>query len=33
MRNTLEKINIRLGDMEDHMSDLEDKIMKITQSE
>lgn len=32
VKNTLEGINSRLGDKE-QISDLEDKIMKITQSE
>ena len=33
MKNTLEKINSRLDDTEECISDLEDKIVQITQSE
>ena len=33
MKNTLEGMNSRLGDMEEHISDLEDRIMNITQIE
>ena len=33
MKNTLEEINSRLGDKEEHISELEDKMMEITQSE
>ena len=32
LKNTVEGINSRLGDME-HFSNLEDRIVKITQSE
>ena len=32
MKSTLEGINSRLGDMEECISDLEDRIMEITQS-
>ena len=31
MKNTLERIKSRLGDREEHVSDLEARIMKITQ--
>lgn len=31
MGNTLQEINSRLGDIEEHISDLEDKIMEIAQ--
>lgn len=33
MKNTLEGMNNRLGDKEEHITDLEDRIMKITQIE
>ena len=33
MKNTLEGINSRLGDTEEHISNLENRIMEITQSE
>ena len=33
MKNTLEGINLRLVDAEEHISDLIDKIMVITQTE
>ena len=33
MKNTMEGINTRLDDTEEHISDLEDRIMDITQSE
>ena len=33
MKNTLEGINSRLGDTEEHISNLEDRIVKITLSE
>ena len=33
MKNTLEEINSRLGYTEEHISDLEDRIIEITQSE
>ena len=33
MKNTLEGMNSRSGDTEEHISDLEERIMKITQSE
>ena len=33
MKNTLEEINSRLGVTEECISDLEDRIMEITQSE
>ena len=32
MENTLEETNIRIGDTEEHISDREDRTMKITQS-
>ena len=33
MKNTLEEIKSRYGDIQEHISDLEDRIMEITQSE
>ena len=33
MKNILEGVNSRLGDTEECTSDLEDRIMEITQSE
>ena len=33
MKNALEGINSRLGDIEKHLSDLEDNIIDITQAE
>ena len=33
MKNALEGINSRLGDIEKHLSDLEDKIVDIVQAE
>ena len=33
MKNTVAGINSRLGDIEQHISDLEDRIIQITQSE
>ena len=33
MKNTLEGMNNRLGDKEEHITNLEDRIMKITQIE
>ena len=33
MKNTLKEINSRLGYTEEHISDLEDRIIEITQSE
>ena len=33
MKNTLKGINSRLGDIEESISDLKDRIMEITQSE
>ena len=33
MKNTLDRINSRLGDTEKHKSDLEDRIMNTIQSE
>jgi len=33
MKNTLEGINSRLGDTEENISDLEDRIVEITQTE
>ena len=33
MKNTLKEINRRLGDTEECISDLEDRIMEIIQSE
>ena len=33
MKNTLEGINSRIGDTKEHISDLEDRIMEITQAE
>ena len=33
MKNTLEGINSRLGDTKDSVSDLEDRVMEITQLE
>ena len=33
MKNTLEGINSRLGYIEEHISDLKDRIIEITQSE
>ena len=33
MKNALEGINSRLGDVEKHISDLEDKIVDIAQAE
>ena len=33
VKNTLEEINRRLGDTEEHTGDLEHRIMEITQSE
>lgn len=33
MKNTLEGMNNRLSDKENHITDLEDRIMKITQIE
>ena len=33
MKNTLEGINSRLGGTEEHISDLEDRIMEVTKSE
>ena len=33
MKNILEGINSSLGDTEEYISDLEDRIMEITQSE
>ena len=33
MKNTLEGINSRLSDTEEHVRDLEDRITKNTQSE
>ena len=32
IENTLEETNSRTGDTEEHISDLEDRTMKITQS-
>lgn len=32
IKNTLEWINSRLGDTEEHICDLKDRIMEITQS-
>ena len=33
IKSTLETMNSRLNDTEEHISDLEDRIMEITQSE
>ena len=33
MKNTQERINSRLGDTEECLSDLDDRIIEITQSE
>lgn len=33
MKNTLEGINSRLNDAEEQISDLEDRVMEIAQSE
>ena len=33
MKNTLERMKSRLCDTEEHISDLEDRVMEITQSE
>ena len=33
MKNVLEGINSRLGDTEEHIHDLDDRIMEITHSE
>ena len=33
MKNTLERMKSRLRDTEEHISDLEDRVMEITQSE
>lgn len=32
MKNALEVINSRIGNTEEHISDLEDKVMEITQT-
>ena len=32
MKNTIEEMTSRIGDTEEHMSDLEDRTMKTTQS-
>ena len=33
MKNVLEGINSRLGDTEEHISDLEDKVVEVIQTE